>query len=51
MECEYEFIDYERKGRNKTISLGILKASNERADVYANVIDIKDIKFVTEKMF
>ena len=47
-EGECEFIDYESKDGNKTISLGLLKPSNERADVYASVIDIKDIKFITK---
>ena len=48
VEEECEFIDYESENGNKTISLGILKPSNERADVYANVIDIEDIKFITK---
>lgn len=47
-EGECEFIDYENINGNKTISLGVLKPSNERADVYADVIDIKDIKIIKE---
>lgn len=43
-ECQYW--DYENEDTNTIISLAILTENNKRADILANIIDIKDIKIV-----
>lgn len=42
VEGKCEFTDYENG--DKVISLGVLTDKNERADVYAEVITLKDVK-------